>query len=209
MPNQPDFCMWNRSEECKDCTINDKLICRFHNKYLRNFLGFFLIFAITSSIGVLIAGYGWFLLGWIGFWLFFFEVWEIRILCSHCPYYTEDSRTIHCIANYGSLKIWKYHPEPMNLSEKIQLIIGFIILVGYPLPFLVLGGQLFFLLISIIEIFIFFSFLIFRRCRNCVNFSCPFNRVKKETVRAFLEKNPPMKKAWENSKYSKRLFEER
>jgi hypothetical protein len=166
-----------------------------------SFIFFFFIFAITSFIGVILSGYGWYLLGWIGFWLFFFEVWEIRILCSHCPYYAEEGRTLHCIANYSSLKLWKYRPGPMSVSEKIQLLIGFIILVGYPLIFLILSGQFILLIISVIEIFGFFSFLLLKRCGRCVNFSCPFNRVKKECVDTFLKKNPIMRKAWENKGY--------
>ncbi|MFX0140242.1 MAG: hypothetical protein ACFFDN_41765, partial [Candidatus Hodarchaeota archaeon] len=153
--NRNRICIWKGTSECKDCTIKNELICHFRRKYLFSFIGFFLIFAITAFIGVIIAGYGWFLLGWIGFWLFFFEFWEIRILCSHCPYYAEERRVLHCIANYNSLKIWKYHPEPMNLSEKIQLLIGFVILIGYPLFFLIIGSQFIFLIISLIEIFAF------------------------------------------------------
>jgi hypothetical protein len=201
MKNPHNICTWNKEEECSDCSIKGKLICHFRSKYLLTFFGFFLAFAVTSFIGVIITGFGWFLLGWIGFWLFFFEVWEIRILCSHCPYYAEEGNTLHCIANYGSLKLWKYHPEPMNLFEKVQLIIGFAILVGYPLIFLILGGQTIFLIISIIEIMIFFGFLLIKRCGDCPNFSCPFNRVKKEVVDAFLNRNPIMKKAWEDSGY--------
>jgi len=201
MKNSQKICIWKDSSECKDCPINGEIICHFHYKYLISFLGFFFVFVVTAFIGVILAGYGWYLLGWIGFWLFFFEVWEIRILCSHCPYYVEEGRTLHCIANYSSLKFWRYRPEPMNLSEKIQLLIGFIILVGYPLIFLMLGGQFILLLISVIEIFIFFSFLILKRCRRCVNFSCPFNRVKKEVVDCFLKKNLIMRKAWEDSGY--------
>ncbi|MFX0000940.1 MAG: hypothetical protein ACFE9Q_13435 [Candidatus Hodarchaeota archaeon] len=197
----PDICTWKDTSECEDCPINGELICHFHYKYLISFLGFFFIFAVTAFIGVILGGYGWYLLGWIGFWLFFFEVWEIRILCSHCPYYAEEGRILHCIANYSSLKLWKYHPEPMNLSEKFQLIIGFIILMGYPLIFLILGYQFIILIISIIEIIVFFSFLIIRRCGSCPNFSCPFNRVKKEVVDLFLNKNPVMKEAWENAGY--------
>ena len=201
MTNQNGICIWKDTIECEDCSIKGKLKCHFQRKYLFSFLGFFLVFVITSFLGIIIADYGWFLLGWVAFWLFFFELWEIRILCSHCPYYAEDAKTIHCIANYSSLKLWKYHPEPMNLSEKIQLIIGFIILMGYPLFFLVLGGQHIILIISILEIIVFFIFLIIRRCRSCPNFSCPLNRVKKETVDTFLNKNPIMKKAWEDSGY--------
>lgn len=201
MMNHNDICTWKDTSDCNDCFINGKLICHFERKYLLSFIGFFFVFVITAFIGAIIAGYGWFLLGWVGFWIIFFEFWEIRILCSHCPFYAEEGRTIHCIANYGSLKLWKYRPEPMNESEKIQLIIGFVILVGYPLIFLIIGGQFIFLIISIIEIFIFFSFLLIKRCDRCVNFSCPLNRVKKEVVDSFLKKNPTMRKAWEDKGY--------
>ncbi|MFX0082593.1 MAG: hypothetical protein ACFE94_12665 [Candidatus Hodarchaeota archaeon] len=199
MKNPHDICIWKDIEECNHCSIKDNLICHFRRKYLFNFFGFFIIFVITAFFGVITAGFGWFLLGWLGFWVFFFEFWEIRILCSHCPYYAEEGKTLHCIANYGSLKIWKYHPEPMNLSEKIQLMIGFIILVGYPLIFLILGNQFIVLIISIIEIIIFFSFLFLKRCGVCLNFSCPFNHVKKEVVDAFLKKNPVMRETWEDA----------
>jgi hypothetical protein len=124
MKNPHDICIWKDTEECNDCSLKDKLICHFHSKYLFSFLGFFIVFVITTFIGVIIAGFGWFLLAWLGFWFIFFEFWEIRILCSHCPYYAEEGKSLHCIANYGSLKLWKYHPEPLNLSEKIQLMIG-------------------------------------------------------------------------------------
>jgi hypothetical protein len=202
MKNPADICTWKDNSECDDCSINEKLICHFNRKYLLSFIGLFSIFAITVFIGVILAGYGWFLLGWIGFWLFFFEVWEIRILCSHCPYYAEEGKTLHCIANYGSLKLWKYHPEPMNISEKIQLLIGFAILIGYPLIFLVLSASFVFLVISIAEIIIFFTFLLVKRCGKCINFSCPFNHVSKEIVDAFLKKNLVMRKAWEDNGYT-------
>ncbi|MFX1572655.1 MAG: hypothetical protein ACFFB0_07900 [Promethearchaeota archaeon] len=201
MKNLQDICVWKNIEECNSCPIKGKLICHFHVKYLISFIGFFLIFAITAFIGVIMAGFGWFLFGWVAFWLFFFEFWEIRILCSHCPYYAEEGKTIHCIANYGSFKLWKYHPEPMKLSEKIQLMLGFIILFGYPLIFLILGSQFIFLLISTIEIFLFFTFLFTKRCGDCLNFSCPFNRVKKDVIDTFLNKNPVMRKAWEDTGY--------
>ncbi|MFX1425384.1 MAG: hypothetical protein ACFFBE_02950 [Promethearchaeota archaeon] len=197
-----DICLWKDTEKCDNCSIKGKLICHFHRKYLLSFVGFFLVFVVTTFIGMIISNYGWFIFGWIGFWLFFFEFWEIRILCSHCPFYTEEGKTIHCIANYGSLKLWKYHPEPINLSEKIQLMIGFVILMGYPLIFLILGEQFIFLIIATIEIIVFFTFLVLKRCKKCLNFSCPFNRVKKEVIDNFLNKNPVIKKAWEEAGYS-------
>lgn len=201
MKNQHETCIQKDTEMCEECAIKDKLICHFQSKYLLSFVSFFIFFVITCFIGIIISGYGWFLLGWVGFWLFFFEFWEIRILCSHCPFYAEEGKTIHCMANYGSVKIWKFHPEPMDLSEKIQLIIGFFILMGYPLIFLILGKEFIILLIAFIEIVLFFSFLEIKRCAKCLNFSCPFNRVKKEVVDNFLKKNPIMRKAWEETGY--------
>jgi hypothetical protein len=201
MAEEAQICIWKDTRECNNCKLHEKIICHFNRKYLISFLGLFLVFAITAFIGVILAGFGWFLLGWVGFWILFFEFWEIRILCSHCPFYAEEGKTLHCIANYSSLKIWKYHPEPMNTSEKIQLIGGFIILFGYPLLFLILGRQFLILIISIIEIFVFFGFVSLRRCNKCANFSCPLNRVDKECIDIFLENNPIMRKAWEESGY--------
>ena len=201
MNNPRDICIWKDTAECEDCPAKYKLICHFQRKYLLSFLGFFIVFVVTMFFGVILSGYGWFLLGWVGFWLFFFEFWEIRILCSHCPFYAEEGKTIHCIANYGSLKLWKYHPEPITLSEKVQLIIGFIILMGYPLVFLILGEQIILLIIGLLEIIAFFTFLEIKRCGVCLNFSCPLNHVKKEVVDEFLKKNPVMRKAWEEAGY--------
>jgi hypothetical protein len=201
MKSSSDICTWKDPSECKECPINGKLICHFQKKYLFSFIGFFFVFAITAFIGVIVSGYGWYLLGWIGFWLFFFEVWEIRILCTHCPYYAEEGRSLHCIANYSSLKLWKYRPGPMSMSEKVQLLMGFAILIGYPLIFMIISSQFIFLLVSIVEIFMFFMFLMIRRCGKCINFSCPLNRVRKEVIDCFLKRNSIMRKAWEEKGY--------
>ncbi|MFW9895518.1 MAG: hypothetical protein ACFFD7_06920 [Candidatus Thorarchaeota archaeon] len=201
MKNLHDICIWKDLEQCNNCVLKDRLICHYQKNYLFSFLGIFLVFAVTNFIGVIIAGFGWYLLGWVAFWLFFFEFWEIRILCSHCPYYAEEGRSLHCNANYSSLKLWRYHPEPMTLSEKIQLLIGLVILFGYPMVFLIIGGQFIFTAISIVEIIVFFGFILIKRCGSCLNFSCPFNHVKKEMVDAFLKRNPVMRKAWEESGY--------
>ncbi|MHA1455193.1 MAG: hypothetical protein ACTSR5_04300 [Promethearchaeota archaeon] len=72
--------------------------------------------------------------------MFFFQVWENKILCSHCPYYAfEDEKKVKCYANYGIYKAWKYDPAPMSRSEKIQFIIGISIFAAIPLIFLLLA----------------------------------------------------------------------
>ena len=34
--------------------------------------------------------------------------------CSHCPYWAEEGNVLHCHANYGVFKIWKFNPKPMS-----------------------------------------------------------------------------------------------
>lgn len=199
--NPYDICTWRPKSECNDCTIKGYLKCHFKIRYLLNFIGLFLLFAIPALAGVILAGYGWYLLGWIAFGIVFFEFWEIRILCSHCPYYAEKGRSLHCFGNYMSLKVWRFHPEPMNRSEKIQLFLGFIIFFGYPYIFMLLGRQYFFIILYSISLIVFFGLLVGRRCSRCVNFSCPLNRVPKKVVDAFLKRNPVMKEAWEKKGY--------
>lgn len=195
--NPYDICTWRPISECKDCSIAGRLKCRYDSGDLHHFIALFLTFVIPAFIGMILGGYGWYILGEVGFMIFFFSLWEIRVICSHCPYYAEKGRVLHCIANYGCPKVWKYHPEPMSKSEKVQLIIGLIILCGYPFPFLFLGGQYVLAFLALWGGIIFFWTLQKYTCSKCVNFSCPLNRVPKEVVDEFLKRNPVMRKAWE------------
>jgi len=207
--NPYDICTWRPRRECEGCSLGERLKCRFKTEDLLHFIALFGSFAIPAIIGVIWGGYGWWLLGWFAFAMFFFNVWESRILCSHCPYYAEKGSTLHCIANYGSLKLWKYHPEPMSQSEKIQLWIGLVILIGYPFLFLLLGRQWALTFIALWGMILFFWTLNKYTCSQCVNFSCPLNRVPKEVVDAYLRRNPTMRKAWEASGWQVEDPEER
>jgi hypothetical protein len=195
--NPYDICTWRPASECAGCPIESRLKCRFKLGDLLHFAGMFLAFALPAFIGAILGGYGWYLVGWVAFWLIFFELWEIRILCSHCPYYAERGATLHCIANYGSLKVWKYHPEPMSVFEKAQLWIGFAILGGYPFPFLILGGQYLWAVVALWGLVMFFWTLHKYTCSQCVNFSCPLNHVSKAVADAYLGRNSAMLQAWE------------
>jgi hypothetical protein len=195
--NPYDICTWRPVSECAGCSLSEQLKCRFRAGDLFHFLGMFGGFALPAAIGVSLGGYGPWLLGWVAFCLIFFEFWEIRILCSHCPYYAEKSYTLHCIANYSSLKVWKYRPGPMSRSEKIQLWIGFVILSGYPFPFLLLSRQFALAFVALWGLVLFFWTLQKYTCSQCVNFSCPLNRVPKEIVDQYLRRNPVMRQPWE------------
>jgi hypothetical protein len=129
--------------------------------------------------------------------LFFFFVWEGRVLCSHCPYWAEEGRVLRCHANYGVIKLWKYRPGPMNRSEQFQFLAGALLFIIYPLVFLVIGHEYLLTAIALASA-VSFGYLLWRNiCDRCINFSCPLNNVPPERRRAFLARNPVIAHAWE------------
>jgi hypothetical protein len=204
-PSQPGssqvLCTWKNASECNDCQIAGSLMCRFNTQDLTGFLLGFLPFGIAVIAGMIRGGYGWHLLGWLAFWFLFFFVWEARVLCSHCPFWAEEGRVLHCHANYGVIKIWRFHPEPMSKAEKAQFVIGVFLFVVYPFIFMLLGGQYLLILIAL-SAALNFGFSLKRNvCTRCINFSCPMNGVPKSVVDAYLRQNPVMLQAWEASGY--------
>ncbi|MFX1410883.1 MAG: hypothetical protein ACFFA6_11045 [Promethearchaeota archaeon] len=201
------ICIWREKSECANCSINDKLHCHVQLKYSLYFGVGFLTALIPALLGIFFSRYEInllfiILIGWFIYALFFFCVWESRVLCSHCPYYANHTqKTLHCDINRGAYKISKFHPEPMKKSEIIQFFIGVGILIGYPIPILIIGKQFLMLILTLIGIGIWITIIQLKTCPVCVNFSCPFNRVPKEIVDEFLKLNPRMKIAWEESGY--------
>jgi hypothetical protein len=209
--NPYNICMWKDLSECEGCSIKGELQCHedktysiwFGASWLFSFLPTLLglIFGFTSkNLNPLLFGIA--LGGWIIYIVFFFIIWEPQMLCRHCPYYAEgDAKVVHCYANHGFPKTTSFKPAPMSHSEKIQFIIGLILFAGYPIPFLIIGGQYHFLILSIIGITCWVLVLQLKICPDCVNFSCPLNRVPKDIIDSFLKRNPVMKEAWEKSGY--------
>jgi hypothetical protein len=149
-----------------------------------------------------------------------FNVFEIRFLCSHCPYYPDNNKTLKCPGNYGSPKLWKYHPEPMNRFEKFMMRFSIIGMTFFILPLsglaygilylgmnysefglIPLGGMIALEVGSLVTSLSFVSVLNTYYCSKCVNFSCPYNTVPKIVVDDYLRKNKVMKEAWEKSGY--------
>lgn len=180
-------------KNCKSCELNEKIVCHFDGKHL----GKFFIFAFLPMI---VGGYNTFtyrplfLFIWIGMFLLFFGLFEIRVLCSHCPHYAEPGeRSLKCWANYGSPKIWKYRPYPMSFFEKLVFIGGVTAIFGYPAPFFILKGTTLSYVLGGVYAVLVTLFLIMLRtqlCTVCMNFFCPLNRVDKETKEKFIAKNP-------------------
>ncbi|MCP4694968.1 MAG: hypothetical protein GY859_43475, partial [Desulfobacterales bacterium] len=95
------------SETCDDCTVRKTLSCHFTLGDLAHFLLLAFPSFLLGGAGIDHAG-GWWLIPWLVIIIGFFGFVEIRVMCSHCPHYAEEGKSLKCWANYSSPKIWKY-----------------------------------------------------------------------------------------------------
>jgi len=216
-------CTFRDEAQSGECGLNNSLGCRYSK---RDFWFFTLnqiplaIMALFSLVYMgLLAGSWWALIIYVIVALSFFGLGlETRVLCSHCPYWTNDGKLLNCWAYSNTYKLWRYRPEPMNTLEKAILVSLFTFLSIFPVIMTSYGIWLvtassssinLFMLLGVIGITAgtllagmqFFYILQSHFCCRCVNFSCPLNRVSAEIIKAFLDRNPVMKEAFEKSGY--------
>jgi len=218
----PQICTWDDEADCSSCPNQTMLHCKWDGKVL---LGFHCIawpFLVVGICGLvltgIVSGVWWLLIGYVAFLIAFLAIFEIRILCSHCPYYGEEGRILHCLANHGTPKLWQYRPGPMKRWEKIALVISFLFYGLFPI-----GGQAYgiwlvaahygefglvallgVIAVAVASVVTLISFYLLLRtfyCARCVNFSCPLNTVPKNAVDEFLRRSPRMREAWEEGGY--------
>jgi len=215
-------CTWGEPESCFGCINQNKLHCRwkFDDLLIFNVLTLPVMFgALAGTVAIGLAQHAWWpMIAYILSFPLMLGVAETRVLCSHCPFYAQDGKVLHCLANHGLLKIWHYHPEPMSRLEKrifIGIFVAFVLMpmgiLGYNIVFFSLHYAQYGIITLIFAVCLFvltaLSFaslgtvLLKRICAVCINFSCPLNRVEKENVDAYLRKNPAMKQAWKEKGY--------
>jgi len=167
-------------------------------------------------VGIL-TGLWWPLIAYFTYFFLMFGVFEIRFLCSHCPYYAEEGKILHCLANHGSYKFWSYRPEPLNRFEKFMMYF-LIVTIFIVFPLMIMGYGIWFILHSYIDYglmsllgligimlasmasassFLFMLKTLF--CPKCVNFSCPLNTVPKVEIDKYLKRNDTMREAWKKA----------
>lgn len=130
------------STDCVDCPLQSRLQCHFSSRELLRFFAMAFSPFVLGGIGIARVN-AWMLLPWIGLAIGYFGFVEIRVMCSHCPHYAEPgTRSLQCWANYGSPKLWKYRPGPMTQVEKAIFFAGLVLIAGYPLAFLLVGGEM-------------------------------------------------------------------
>lgn len=199
--NPHQLCTWAPEADCALCADRGLLLCRMDYRALAQFLLLFLNLAIPGVAGLFLGGYAVYAIGYAAFAGAFFGFFEIRVLRSHCPFYAERGTVLHCPANFGLPKLWRYRPQPMKRWEKAGFLAGIAVVFGYPLPFLILGKQHLLLAIYLVAVATWGVVMQRNVCRRCVNFSCPLNRVPKCLVENYLQRNAVMRRAWEAHGY--------
>lgn len=183
-------------EECSDCPHNGVLHCHFSGIDLVKFLLAMLPAFVVGGIGIFRLQ-GWVMLvGWVLFFISYFGLIEIRVMCSHCPHYAEPGSSLKCWANYGSPKLWRYRPGPMSTIEKIIFLGGLFVIFSLPAIILLMHSTWVGLVIYSIALTAALTYLRRGMCMQCINFACPLNRVGSKTRASFLQMNPKIARAW-------------
>lgn len=186
------------SASCEGCPLQSRVHCHFSQHDLTSFMLSVAPSFLLGGLGIVLFN-AWWLIPWIAFILAFFGAIEIRVLCSHCPHYAEAGKALQCWANYGSPRLWRFRPGPMALWEKVVLLGGFAIIWGYPMVFMAISGRWLLLALMAFAFAGFVYALQTRNCNQCMNFACPLNRVDAATRQAFFERNPAIKRAFEEA----------
>jgi MFS family permease len=222
--NPFNICTFNPDSNCNECKNQDKLDCKLDKNQQK--VSMLVVFSslVIGVFGLIITGLiisnWWILTFYIVFIILFFFVIEIRITCSHCPYYAQKSKHLDCPGNNIFLKIWKFHPEPMNRYEKVGSTMGFVLIGAIPIlsqlysvwfflsnnpntSLILVFGLIGVLLATILSFLMFYSLYLLTFCSRCINFSCLFNKVPQYLIDEYLKRNPVIKEAWKKSKITK------
>ncbi len=220
--NPFNICTLDEHLDCGSCDLKKNLHCKFESKYLVGFIIFAIPFFFLAFFGMiftgLLSGNWFFLIIYVVFVVLFFTVIEMRILCRHCPYYAREGKIIHCHANEGLPRLWKYDPLPLNRVEKLAFLTCLGFLGFFPIFAEIYGIWFVFInyvnygvyallglvglgIGTLIAILVWLAGLQLFYCPFCVNFSCPLNKVPKDYIAAYLEKNSVIKEAWEKGGY--------
>lgn len=218
------LCSIDKTSNCNDCHIRNRLTCKWDKK-IKNCLAavslppiFIALFGMVV-VGKVTASW-WPLIAYVVYLISMFTFFETRFLCSHCPYYLEEGKTLRCMGNHGSPKLWRYRPEPINRFEKFLMRFAIVAVIFFIFPLAVLGYGVLYLsshystyglmsllgligitLSALLSSIAFMAVLKTFFCSQCVNFSCTFNTVPKHVVDTYLNRNPVMKEAWKKSGY--------
>lgn len=144
----------------------------------------FITLVLLSSAGIAIGIYStkW-LLAYIFLVFFHFYMLEQRFFCTHCPYYSRNGKRLKCMMNWGWPKYFRPRPFPPSKFDLAITSLGFIIVIFFPLPWLL--KETFLLGAYLVSISVFLLTIWRYECSHCIYFGCPFNRVPVEMRKEF------------------------
>lgn len=218
--NPYSICTWSDSSQCTGCELCGQLICRSDKRFRKKFVTMHITFRIVAILGIILicvlSSLWWLLFAYLIGMAINFAILEPRLLCSHCPFYAQSGKFLHCNTLYGLPKLWKYRPGPISKAEKILQLIsgGFVDL--YPIAIYLFG--IFFVFrtqastaerLAVIFMAVIFALLLYimnsevqgEVCKKCPNFSCTMNKVPKPLRDAYIKRNSVIRDAWEKSGY--------
>jgi hypothetical protein len=213
-------CTWEDKSICEDCELSDDLNCRYSDYLVSCFRNRHIPFRILGFIVTGAASWAanslWPILIFAIVTILNFAVIETWYLCRHCPFYSKDGKTLHCITLKGLPRLWKYDPRPITKPERYAMMAvgGFIDLFpiaagAFGVWVLFSGGADIPQIIIMVALTVAMlagsaylgKFLGDVYCAKCVNLSCAMNKVPKAVADEYLRRNPSLLEIWKACGY--------
>ncbi|MCP4689625.1 MAG: hypothetical protein GY859_16345 [Desulfobacterales bacterium] len=102
-----------------------------------------------------------------------------RFFCTHCPHYTREDKRLKCMFFWGVPKIFKPNPGPMNIFEKLAVLLAVLLIVFF--PFYWLSRQVGLFVIYILSIIVLGATIRRNECPRCIHRNCMLNCAPAET----------------------------
>ncbi|RXA19760.1 hypothetical protein EQO05_07905 [Methanosarcina sp. MSH10X1] len=163
--------------------ISLKMKHEFKDFLYWNFVTLILLFSAGLAIGIYSTGW---LLVYVFLVFFHFDILEQRFFCTHCPYYATGGIKQRCMMSWGWPKHFKPRPYPPGKFDLAITTLGFLIVIFFPISWLL--KEPFLMGTYSVSILIFLLTIWKYECSHCIYFGCPFNRVPAEIRRKFEKK---------------------
>ncbi len=101
----------------------------------------------------------------------------LRFYCTRCPHYTREGKNLKCIFFWGIPKFFNKRPGPLDVVDKVVTFSATIVLLIFPLYWLLIEPGL--LIVYILSLIGFGAAIYRNECERCIYFECPANKVPK------------------------------
>ncbi len=105
----------------------------------------------------------------------------VRLFCTRCPHYRKEGK-VHCLFMWAMPRIYPARQGGLTSLDKLILAAGGILMVLFPLPWLLLHPWS--LIIYLLSASLFAAGLRRFECCRCIYFGCPLNTVPGQVKQA-------------------------